>query len=86
MLDFLAELMPYNDYLKKLFGTNEKVNIKKGVYEDIYINYGQSITGIYILVKVVDILKLAGEIASIIHFPFFHTDIYPICLLQRSFF
>lgn len=66
ILGFLAELLPYNNYLNTFLSTNRTLYLQKEIYEDIYINCEADITGFRILEKVVNILKVAGEIVSII--------------------
>lgn len=64
IIEFLAVLLPYNNYLKTFLSTNRKLSLQEGIYEDFYINREADITGHRILDKIVNILKVAGEIVS----------------------
>lgn len=64
VIDFLAELLPYNKYLKTFLSENRKLYLQKENYEDFYINCEADITGHCMLDKVVNIMKVAGEIVS----------------------
>lgn len=64
IIDFLAELLPYNKYLKTFLSENGKLYLQKENYEDFYINCEADISGHGILDKVVNIMKVAGEIVS----------------------
>lgn len=60
----MAEILPYNNYLNDLITTNRQLDLQKGVYEDFYLTHGRNVNAQLVLNKIVNILKIAGEIVS----------------------
>lgn len=56
--------MPYNTYLKNVFSTNGNLDLQ--IPEKTHDKDGSNVTGFHILRQIVNILKLAGEIVSIL--------------------